>query len=197
MKEVDARGIECPMPVIMAKRVVNEGEKEFRVLVSEEIAVNNLKKMASQVGFKISVSENDGEYEVIFNKEDDLMADNKTDLPSSCENPNDYVVVFDDDKIGDGDIGFSQKLIESFILALSEQEVLPKYVICYNKGVLLTSQRENTVEDLKKLEDAGVKIFSCGLCLDFYGVKKELKVGTVTNMYEIINMMRSHRVVRP
>lgn len=197
MKEVDARGIECPMPVIMAKRVVNEGEKEFRVLVSEEIAVNNLKKMASQVGFKVSVSEDNGEYEVIFNKDDDLKADNETDLPLSYENQSDYVVVFDDDKIGDGDIGFSQKLIESFILALSEQEVLPKYVICYNKGVLLTSQRENTVEDLKKLEDAGVKIFSCGLCLDFYGVKKELKVGTVTNMYEIINMMRSHRVVRP
>lgn len=197
MKEVDARGIECPMPVIMAKRVVNEGEREFRVLVSEEIAVNNLKKMASQVGFKVSVSENDGEYEVIFNKEDDLKADNKTDLLSSCENPSDYVVVFDDDKIGDGDVDFSQKLIESFILALSEQEVLPKYVICYNKGVLLTSQRENTVEDLKKLEDAGVKIFSCGLCLDFYGVKEELKVGSITNMYEIINMMRSLRVVRP
>lgn len=61
----------------------------------------------------------------------------------------------------------------------------------------MTTQRENTIEDLKKLADNGVEIISCGLCLDHYGVKEELKVGRVSNMYEISSLMRTHHTIRP
>lgn len=194
MKEFDARGIECPMPVIMAKRVIKEGEKDFKVFVNEDIAVDNLKKLAGQTGFKIVVKELEGEdVELTFSKSDDVKSEktNESSLSSS------YVVVFDSDKIGDGDEDFSKSLLESFLVSLTEEDVLPDYVICYNKGVYLTTQRENTVEDFKKLEENGVEIISCGLCLDHYGVKEELKVGRISNMYEICSLMRTHHTVRP
>ncbi|MGO3017527.1 MAG: sulfurtransferase-like selenium metabolism protein YedF [Anaerococcus sp.] len=194
MKEIDARGIECPMPVIMAKRLVKEDVKIFKVLVNEQIAVDNLNKMASQVNYKTTVEKKEnGEFELLFEKSDEI-SQKETLSPMQS---NEYVVVLDADKMGEGDEDFSKKLIESFLLALTEQDKYPEYIICYNKGVYLTTKRENAIEDLKKLEEGGVKILSCGLCLDNYGVKEDLQVGSVTNMYEIVGLMTTKRVVRP
>lgn len=194
MKEVDARGIECPMPVIMAKRLAKAGEEEFKVFVNEKVAVDNLNKMAKQVNYKTTVKEKEnGEFELLFEKSDQEAQKESSVLMESEE----YIVVFDADKMGEGDEEFSKKLIESFLVSLTEQDQYPEYVVCYNRGVFLTTERENTIEDLKKLEDAGVKVLSCGLCLDNYGLKEKLKVGKVTNMYEIVGLMNSKRVVRP
>ena len=39
---------------------------------------------------------------------------------------------------------------------------------------------------------------TCGTCLDFYGIKDKLAVGTVTNMYEIVETMENAgKVIRP
>lgn len=194
MKEIDARGIECPMPVIMAKREIKNGEENFYVLVNEDIAVENLKKLAKETGFDVEIEEKeDGVFKLTFNKNEEKTEKNDKEESLSSS----YVVVFDSDKIGDGDEDFSKSLLESFLVSITEADVLPKFVICYNKGVFLTTQRENTIEDLKKLADNGVEIISCGLCLDHYGVKEELKVGRISNMYEISSLMRTHHTIRP
>ena len=36
----------------------------------------------------------------------------------------------------------------------------------------------------------GVEVLVCGTCLDFYGVKDALKVGEVSNMYDILGRMQ-------
>lgn len=190
MKTIDALGIECPMPVIMAKRVIKEGEKSFLVLVDNEVATENLSKMAKQTGFAVKVNKvEDKKYEVEFTKEQDMGA--------SSEKDNAYIVVFDSNRIGDADEAFSKKLIESFLMALTEQDKYPEYIVCYNKGVELTTVNEHAVEDLLKLASAGVEILSCGLCLDNYALKANLKVGEITNMYRICELMTSYKVVRP
>ena len=61
----------------------------------------------------------------------------------------------------------------------------------------MTTKNEKVISDLKKLEEAGVEIISCGLCLDYYKLKEELKVGGITNMYRIVEILRSYHVVRP
>ena len=40
-------------------------------------------------------------------------------------------------------------------------------------------------EILKKLEEKGVEIISCGTCLDYYELKEKLLVGEISNMYTI------------
>lgn len=193
MKEIDARDIECPMPVIMAKRAIKEGIDEFIVLVNEDIAVENLKKLAKETNFDVDVNKLRGkDVEINFKKSSDLLV-----KENSSNMANSYVVVFDSDRIGDGDENFSKSLLESFLVSLTEEDILPKYVICYNKGVLLTTERKNTIEDLKKLEENGVEIISCGLCLDHYGVKDKLRVGRISNMYEILSLMRVNHTIRP
>lgn len=190
MKTIDGRGHECPMPVIMAKRVIKEGEAEFLVQVDNKVATENLSKLAKQTGFDVDINKlAKDSYEVMFNKSEEIISKNS--------DKDHYIVVFDSNKIGEGDEDFSKKLLESFSVALTEQDVYPKYVICYNIGVELTTIREDIVEDFKKLENDGVEILSCGLCLDNYSLKEKLKVGEITNMYRICELMTTYRVVRP
>ena len=52
MRKVDARGDACPLPVVKAKKAIAElnGAGKVEVLVDNEIAVQNLTKMARQKG---------------------------------------------------------------------------------------------------------------------------------------------------
>ena len=108
-----------------------------------------------------------------------------------------YVVVINSDKMGTGDEGFGTKLLENFVYALTEQDRIPKMVVMYNSGVRLATENEKTVNDLKTLQDKGTEVFACGLCLDFYGLKEKLQVGSATNMYRITEIMRTNKVVKP
>lgn len=99
--------------------------------------------------------------------------------------------------MGKGDEEFSKSLLEGFIYALTEQDQIPEKVIFYNRGVMLTSVNEKTVEDLQNLASKGVEILSCGLCLGNYKLKEKLQVGEITNMYKIVEILRSHHVVSP
>ena len=50
---------------------------------------------------------------------------------------------------------------------------------------------------LKELEKKGVEILSCGTCLDYFGLKDKLVVGSVTNMYDTVeSLLGSASVVR-
>ncbi|OLR65129.1 sulfurtransferase-like selenium metabolism protein YedF [Peptoniphilus porci] len=189
--EIDARGYACPKPVIMAKRAISENNTEkLLVKVDNEIATENLRKMADQLGYKSTVIENSkNDYEVHLKKIGDVKKFEDID--------DEYVVIFSSDKLGIGEEEFSKKLMESFTYALSEEDSHPKYILCYNYGVHLTTINEKIVEDLKKLEEKGTEILSCGLCLENYKLKDKLKIGEITNMYRICEIMTKYRVVKP
>lgn len=46
-----------------------------------------------------------------------------------------------------------------------------------------------SLDDLRALEEAGTEILTCGTCLDYYGLKDKLAVGSVTNMYRIAEIL--------
>lgn len=201
MIEVNGMGQACPIPVIMTKKAIrqNTAKENILVKVDNEIATQNLSKMADQLGIKVQVTKiKDAEYTVLFNMENCetcTLLDNPVAVPETATG--EYAVVINSDRMGTGDEGFGKKLLEGFIYALTEQDILPKFVVCYNSGVQLTTMNEKTVNDLKALDSQGCEVLSCGLCLDFYGVKDKLKVGNPTNMYRITEIMRTHFVVRP
>jgi sulfur relay (sulfurtransferase) complex TusBCD TusD component (DsrE family) len=48
------------------------------------------------------------------------------------------------------------------------------------------------------MEAQGVEILTCGTCLDYYGLKDKLQVGSVTNMYVIVEKLEAAgKVIRP
>lgn len=191
MKEIDALGLLCPRPVILAKKLIKEeGPDKFTVLVDNEIATENLSKMADQLGYDTKVEKEDNIYRVEFKK----VEGKKVEQHYSKD---EFIVVFSSDELGVGDEEFSKKLLEGFIYSLSEKDEVPTYVVLYNHGVMLSTINENTVSDLKKLESKGTTVLSCGLCLGNYNLKEELKVGQVTNMDNIVDLQIHYRTVKP
>ena len=98
--------------------------------------------------------------------------------------------------INDDELG--HKLMKAFIFAVTQQEELPATMLFYNGGAKLTVEGSPVLDDLKGLAEQGVEILTCGTCLDHYGIKDQLAVGEVTNMYVIVEKMeQAVRVVRP
>ena len=108
------------------------------------------------------------------------------------------VVVVSSDRMGSGNDELGKVLIKGFIFAVTQLDTLPKTMLFYNGGATLTTEGSDSLEDLKSLEAQGVEIMTCGTCLDYYGLKDKLAVGTVTNMYSIVETMaKAGRIVRP
>ena len=98
--------------------------------------------------------------------------------------------------VGNDELG--KVLIKGFLYAVSQLEELPKTILFYNGGATLTTEGSASLEDLKNMEAQGVTIKTCGTCLDYYGLKDKLQVGTITNMYDIVETMdKAAHIIRP
>ena len=205
MIKVNAIGDACPIPVVKTKNAIRElgGSGAVEVSVDNEIAVQNLLKMAKQKEYEASFEKKSNtEYIVTVNvnggEASEAKPVTKTAVKSDEIKLKETIVVIDSDKMGDGDEEFSKTLLKGFIYALSSQDIPPAKILFYNTGVRITTEGSASIEDLKVLEQAGAKIYSCGACLNNYGLTEKLSVGEVTNMYDIVSyLMEADLVIRP
>ena len=200
MITVNAMGDNCPIPVIKTKKAMAAltGPETIEVLVDNEIAVQNVTKMASSSGGKVTSEKfGDAEYIVTIEMEGAPAADGAEAVCATDARDN-TVVVVSSDRMGSGNDELGKVLIKGFIFAVTQLDTLPKTMLFYNGGATLTTEGSDSLEDLKSLEAQGVEIMTCGTCLDYYGLKDKLAVGTVTNMYSIVETMaKAGRIVRP
>ena len=205
MIKVNAIGDACPIPVVKTKNAIRElgGSGVVEVSVDNEIAVQNLLKMAKQKEYEAEFEKKSNtEYIVTINVNGGEVSDAKPVTKATVKSDEiklkETIVVIDSDKMGDGDEEFSKTLLKGFIYALSSQDIPPAKILFYNTGVRLTTEGSASIEDLKVLEKAGAKIYSCGACLNNYGLSEKLLVGEVTNMYDIVSyLMEADLVIRP
>ena len=206
MIKVNALGDACPIPVVKTKNAIRElgSSGVVEVSVDNEIAVQNLNKMAKQKNYEFSYEKkSDTEYIVTIGINSDSKTDTNTVSKISGTQKDEIslketVVVIDSDKMGDGDEEFSKTLLKGFIYAISSQDIPPAKIIFYNTGVKMTTKGSESIEDLKVLANAGAKIYSCGACLNNYGLSEKLLIGEVTNMYDIAGyLLNADLVVRP
>ena len=188
MITVNAMGDNCPIPVIKTKKAMQAltGSETIEVLVDNEIAVQNVTKMASSNGGKVTSEKlAEKEYKITIEMEGAPAAaeEDTTCIPDARDNT---VVVISSDRMGSGNDDLGKVLIKGFIFAVTQLDTLPKTMLFYNGGATLTCEGSDSLEDLKSLEAQGVEIMTCGTCLDYYGLKEKLAVGTVTNMYSIV-----------
>ena len=205
MIKVNAMGDACPLPVVKAKNAIKElgGAGVVEVKVDNEIAVQNLAKMAKQKGYgmkshKVSATE----YDVTLEIGEGAAATGVADIPEECAiiptAQKKIVVAINSNRMGHGHDELGAVLMKGFIFALTQQDVLPTTVLFYNGGANLTIEGSASLEDLKNLEAQGVEIMTCGTCLNYYNVADKLAVGEVTNMYAIVEKLtQADLVVMP
>jgi len=198
-KVIDAKGKNCPMPVIMAKKEIDGGNNSFVVEVDNNIAVQNLQKLANSQGFITELKEDNEIFKVYFSKSSDATSSDK-----ECEECNEILDKIEENKnaletwsvfigkeiIGAGNEELGKSLMKMYFYTISEGDDLPKSVLFMNDGVKVPTLNEQAIEHLKDLEKKGVEILVCGACLNFYGLEENLKVGKVSNMYDITNRMK-------
>ncbi len=206
MIKVNAMGDACPIPVVKTKEAIKSlnGAGEVETMVDNEIAVQNLTKMAKQKGYGVKSEKiSNTEYKVIMTIGEEQAADAKNDTTEAeCIVPNNgkknRVVVISSSQMGDGDDQLGTNLMKAFIYALGQQDELPNTILFYNGGAYVTCEGSLSLEVLKSMEAQGVEILTCGTCLNFYGSADKLTVGGITNMYDIVEKMESaDLIIRP
>lgn len=188
-KFIDAKGKNCPMPVIMAKKEIDAGVKFFEIEVDNKIAVENLKKLANSQGFTTTIKENNGNFKVDFSNGceecEEVLAKVEGKKPLG-----NWAIFVNKEIIGAGNDELGQSLMKMFFYTISEGEDLPKSILFMNGGVKVPTLNAQAIEHLKVLQDKGVELLVCGACLNFYELENKLEVGKISNMYDITNAMK-------
>ncbi len=194
--EIDCRGLNCPIPVVNTKKYFDALESGIGVtVVDNEVAKNNVVKFAQGNGFEYEIEEREGNIYYITITKGEVTVE-ELNLKNSKEKEETFTIVVGSDKLGNGDDELGTALIKSYLFALSEAEVIPTNLVFLNAGVKLVVEGALTLDSLKRLVERGVNVQSCGLCLDFYGLKENLAVGEISNMYAIIEMMNKGKTIK-
>ena len=88
--------------------------------------------------------------------------------------------------------------MRGFLQTLVDVQPLPWRIIFINSGVKLTTVDEGAAEAVSMLEQKGVEALSCGTCLQHFQLEDKLKVGRVTNMFEVVETFnKADKVISP
>ncbi len=181
-KQVDARGLSCPRPVIETKKILDQlNGGSVTTIVDNQIAVENVSKLAKNMDCDVKVEEIEGNYYINIYKGVGVR-----DIHVESTVKKDVAILIGSDVMGEGSRELGKVLMKGFIYTLTEDKPYPKAILFVNSAVYLTTEGSEVIEYLRVLETEGVEILSCGTCLDYYNLKNKLLVGGVSNMYTIV-----------
>ena len=186
--EINAVGLACPKPVINTKKELDKIDNGIVVVtVDNDIAKQNILKLSNSLNCESKIIKEEKDLiSIEIKKGENVIIEEKKQ-----EKLEDKCIFISSDKIGNGNDELGAVLMKGFIYTLTESKPYPKSILLVNSGVKLSTENYDTVENLKILEEAGVEILSCGTCLDYYGLKESLTLGSVTNMYTIVDIMKN------
>lgn len=193
MSLLDCRGQQCPLPVVQVRRqILAAPGTPLQVLVSDPVARDNVSRLAASLGFQVSVEQTGDTYRM------ELAPGEQTAATAGRVASGPTVVFIASDQMGNGDPSLGHLLLKNFLFTLAENDTAPDQVLFVNAGARLTTEGSDVLEALQKLADLGADIATCGLCLEFFGLKESLRIGRTTNMLEIVTALQTAgRTVRP
>jgi selenium metabolism protein YedF len=194
MKIIDCRNMACPVPVVTAKRALEEtGGEAVRVLVDPGAPRENVTRFAAGRGYLVAEAEVEGGYALTITGTGTAPAALQQKKGEQVQT----VMLVGSDRLGDGPEELGMLLMKNFIITLLDLDEAPDRLLFVNSGVLLTTEGSELLEALEKLGNRGVEVLSCGLCLDFFRRKDKLRAGTVTNMLTIVeSLMQAGSVIK-
>ncbi len=196
MSMVDCRGAPCPQPVIATKEALDKfKEEDLIVIVDNGLSCKNVERFAQSHGYSVKVEEKGKDFYLQIHKETGGYGEEALRKGKKAEKT---VVYINSRLLGAGDEALGSFLMKAFLKTLLDSKAKPDRLILINSGVQLASEDSKVLETLRGLSEKGMEILSCGTCIDFYGLKDKMGVGTISNMVEIIeSLMEADHVIRP
>ena len=191
MKSIDCRNWLCPKPVIEVRKILLAAPQDpLCVLVEDDVARQNLQRLAATLGWEVAESSSAGSAALEFTPAATAAAATTSSATT--------VVLVAAATMGSGNDELGRILLRNFLLTLAELEIPPATIYFINDGVKLTVAGADTVEIMQKLADLGIDLAACGLCLDFFKLREQVAVGRITNMLDIVQgMANAGSVLRP
>ena len=190
MKEIDARGLACPAPVLMTKVAVeNEQARDVRVVVDSAASQQNVQRFLESQGFETALEQAGTDFVVIGNR-DSMSSAQPQPAPKPPSDAKKIMVMCATDRLGFGDDALGLELMVNFLRTLKEMGDDLWRLVFVNNGVKLTIDSSDVLDDLKAYESAGIKILVCGTCLDHFNLLEKKRVGETTNMLDIVTAMQ-------
>jgi len=172
MEIIDARGLECPKPIILAENALSRiQEGTLTIIVDNESAAANLQKYADRFSYYCEIEQEENYWKVTIVK-------GYTCQISTIEKQikKNLLVIISSDTIGK-DETLGRILMKSFFETIIVTGQIPQMIFLMNTAVKLSTVDEEFIPILKKIEEMGTEIFTCGTCLKYYNLENNLKVG--------------------
>jgi selenium metabolism protein YedF len=189
---LDCRGLSCPQPVLKTKEALEALDKgTLKVLVDNEGSCTNVLRFAQSQGHLAQSSKNpSGYYEVIIEKgEGEVVPEVPPQIVCDAVPPRSMVVVVSSESLGRGDEELGRRLMAAYLDTLGQFAREITHIVFINSGVKLATEGSPVLEQVQALERMGAKVLSCGTCLNHFGLTEKLKVGTVSNMLSILEIL--------
>lgn len=184
--KIDCCGLACPQPVLETKKALEAlpSDAILEVVVNSLASKENVLRFAQSGGYEAK-SEELGEGKSLIT----VIKGFTCNVLEDTDKFLDKTLFLKSHKVGEGELGVN--LMVGFLKTMLELPKPPKRIICVNEAVYLTTAEASmpVVGILKELEAKGVEIYSCGACLQFYGLMEALKVGQVGNAYATLEML--------
>lgn len=203
MIKLDYSQHKCPYPVVETrKQILAHPGNTFVVVVGDKAGCDNVSRLADKMGYDTSHQPAEEGFCLTLTPHEGAATEEVTQpgkIQVKDPETNEKTVIYcGSDRMGNGDDEFGRILMRNFITTLLEMDPLPTTILFVNSGINLTTVGSEVIEALEKLKERGVDLASCGLCLEFYAKQEQLKVGRVTNMYEMAEVQcTATRVIAP
>ncbi len=178
MDTLDARGLPCPQPVLLAKKNVDAGAAAFDVWVDNDVSASNVMRFLKNQQYDVTRQEKGT---------DILLSALHKGIPAekAKAETGDYGILLLSKTIGEESKELGDVLMKGFLGTLPQRNPLPKVIALMNGAVLLTLPEYSTADTLRDLERLGVLILVCGTCTKHFAIDEKVSVGQISNMFEI------------
>jgi|WetSurSiteA1Bulk_404760.scaffolds.fasta_scaffold02479_2 selenium metabolism protein YedF len=204
MQIIDTSGQQCPAPLIATKRALKEAltGDSFQVITDNHTSFSNISRFLKDNNTEFTYGETNGIWTLTVTKRNPGMVYTNPEKYCTTEIPHftqgDFIIAFTSDKMGDGEEELGRLLICNFIKALKDLDKLPAKMVFYNKGVTLGTENSPVIDHLKEMEKMGVTLLLCSTCVKYYSLEEKIKIGTLSNMFEIAQALATaSNVVKP
>jgi selenium metabolism protein YedF len=211
-ERLDLRGLMCPEPVLRTKKLLDgKPQGAVEVLVDSDINVMNLTRLANSLGLVLESQHGNEGYTVVIKDKKTLEHSHDLPAPEKAMQSSDEttkhaeknakattVVFIAKDTFGEGDRDFSLNLMNVFLQTILQAGHRPQAILLANTGVRLMDPDSSVSKVLNEFKAAGVNVFACGLCVEFYGLQEKIEKEQITNMFAICEYLFSaDKIISP
>lgn len=186
--QIDTRNLSCPQPLILVRKFIAQyPDLRFEVLVDFGAALENVSRFLKASHKNFVQKDLEGFSSLDVSGASDAVL--QRNLPDESPPTLSIAVLLLSEFIGTGDESIGRMLLHSFLKTLPEVSPPVTVIALMNSAVKVACENSEYINALEHLVSKGTKVYVCGMCLDYFKLKDKLRVGTLSNMFEITTLL--------